>query len=256
MTPSRTALVTGGSRGLGYHVASCLAERGYHVTIVGRNADRLVAAVRQFAGSTNRWLALDLSIEDQVEELVRHVERNGFDVLVNNAGAARFGPLSALTSDMLQHQLRLNLIAPACLSWAFVKCARPGSILVNVTSIVGRVPMPGNAAYSAAKAGLQALTECLWYEMLSAPITVLDFRPVSIKTDFHRTAGSQSMSPAAISVEAKIAARDLVDAVEKNRAFVHAFGPGAMLLELASRLLPRKLLIQIMGRKSRKMKYL
>jgi short-subunit dehydrogenase len=249
----RTALVTGGSTGLGYHVAQCLAERHYHVTIIGRDSEKLAASVKQFPGSQHRWIALDLSNREQMEELVLVVERQGFDVLVNNAGASRFGSVATLDAATVERLLWLNFMTPACLSAAFLRTAKPDSVLVNVTSIVGTLPVPGNALYSAAKAGLQALTECMWYEMKSQHVRVIDFRPVSLRTGFHRAAGGESMSSPSIAVEPFIAARDLVNAIENKYELVYNYGVVAILLDWAKRLLPSRLRIQIMGRQSREM---
>jgi short-subunit dehydrogenase len=249
---SKTALVTGGSTGLGYHVAQRLAERGYQVTIIGRDSEKLAASVEQLPGAQHRWIALDLSNRGEMQELVLLIERQSFDVLVNNAGATRFGSLADLDADVLERHLWLNFMTPACLSRAFLGTAKSGCVLVNITSIVGTVPVPGNALYCAAKAGMQALTECLWYEMKSKQVRVIDFRPVSLRTDFHRSAGGGSMSSPSMAVEPQIAARDLVDAIENRVEFVYSYGAAAVLLDWTRRLLPRRLLIQIMGRKSSK----
>ena len=250
---SRTALVTGGSAGLGRHVARYLAGHDYRVTIVGRDPEKLGAWVKQLPGSQHRWMALDLSNREQTQELVQVVERQGFDVLVNNAGASRYGSLTDLDEDTVERNLWLNFVTPALLSWAFLRTAKRDSVLVNVTSIAGTLPMPGNALYCAAKAGLQALSECLWHEMKRDHVRVIDFRPVSLKTGFHRAAGSEPMCPALMAVEPDIAARDLVNAIESRHEFIYSYGLIAILLGWAKRLLPKKLLIEIMGRKSGKM---
>jgi short-subunit dehydrogenase len=252
----KTALITGGSRGLGYHLARKLAERDYRVTIVGRNAATLEAAIKGFPGAEHRWLAMDLSDRRQIEELSRVFEEEKLDVFVNNAGSARFGPVEALDRDTLESQMGLNFIAPVRLSWAFVKTAARGSTLVNVTSIVGTVPVPGNALYCSAKAGLQALSECLWYEMQAKGVRVIDFRPVSLKTEFHQAAGGKSMAESSMGVDPEIAARDLASAIESGREFIYSYGKGATLLDWAKRLLPGKVLIELMGKRSRKAGYM
>lgn len=253
---SKRALVTGGSAGLGLHVARMLAERGYLVTIAGRRAERLDAAVQDFPGNGHQYISVDLSSEVGVSDLVGLIEHEPFDVLVNNAGAAVFGPLRSMSSDLLIGQLWLNFMAPACLSQAFVKTAPAGSVLANVTSIVGRIPMPGAAAYSAAKSALQTITECLWYESLRNNIAVLDFRPVSIHTDFHDAAGVRALSVQIARASPERAARSLVNAIEKRSRLIRRFGAGSSLLELVNRVLPRKALIRLMGAKSRKTGYL
>lgn len=248
----KTALVTGASAGLGHHITRLLAERGYQVTITGRDAEKLDATMKQLApGLPHRLIALDLSVRSDMQELVRLIEQQRFDVLVNNAGASHFGSLASLKLETVEQDLWLNFMTPACLSWAFVKAAKPGSVLVNVTSIVGIVPVPGNALYCAAKAGVQTLSECLWYEAKDKQVRVIDFRPVSLRTGFHQAAGGKSMSTAGMAVEPGTAARDLVDAIANRKEFVYSYGAAATLLDWARRVIPRRLLIHMMGVRSR-----
>jgi short-subunit dehydrogenase len=252
---SKTALVTGASEGLGFHVARGLAERGYQITLVSRHADKLEGARKRLPGNEHKIVAADLSTKEGVDELSRLLEGNRYGVLVNNAGSSRFGALTTLSPEHIDQMLHLNLAAPVQLSRTFLATAQPGSVLVNVTSIVGTTPMPGNALYSAAKAGMQAMTECLWYEARQKGIRVIDFRPAGLKTNFHAAAGGSSMSGAtAASPEA--AAKDLVAAIEGRREFVYIHGLPALLLECLRRTLPKRVLILMTGKQSKKVGYL
>ena len=248
------ALVTGGSTGLGAAIARGLAERGYHVTIVSRDPQKLDDVLEQIPGTDHRRVTLDLSVPAGAEVLCHLLREERFDLLVNNAGAARFGALTALDADTVRRHLQLNLVTPALASRTFLAGAPPGACLVNVTSIVGTLPLPGNAVYSAARAGLQALTACLSYEARKE-VRVLDFRPVGLQTDFHRSAGGESMG-VRMAAEPTDAARDLINAIERRRTFVYTYGPLAKVLECAKRLLPGRWLIRIMGRKARRAGYL
>jgi short-subunit dehydrogenase len=175
---------------------------------------------------------------------------------VNNAGASRFGSLTALSPDEVRRLIQLDLVTPALLSQAFLRSAAPGATLVNVTSIVGTIGVPGNATYSAAKAGLQTLTECLWAEAERRGVRVLDFRPVSLGTGFHQAAGGGSLAAPGMQVASERAARDLVQAIEGRWSFVYAYGRGARVLELMRRLLPKRWLVRLMARRSRRAGYL
>lgn len=250
----RKALVTGASQGLGAAVARRLAERGYRVTAVSRDPAKLGELVSGLHGGGHESLALDLSTHTGMDALTEKVRGEPFDVLVNNAGATRFGVLTQLGEEEIQGLLRLNLVAPALTSWAFARAARRGAILVNVTSIVGVVPVPGNALYSASKAGLQALTECLWYELQESGIRVLDFRPVSLRTGFHEKAGQGTMA-SGLMVDPDRAALTLVDSIEGRSDFVRGYGLTALAMELARRLLPRRWLLRLMGRRARRAGY-
>jgi len=249
------ALVTGGSKGLGAAVAGRLAERGYRVTVVARNEEQLRAVVAALPGEGHQFMVLDLATSAGANALVERIESESWDVLVNNAGSTRFGPLKSLGDSELDGILRLNLVTPARASGAFARGARAGAVLVNVTSIVGVVPVPGNSPYSASKAGLQALTECLWYELHESGVRVLDFRPVSIRTDFHESAGQKRMATG-LMVDPAVAAAALVRSIEGRDDFVQGHGLASMVMELARRMLPRRSLIRLMGRRGRRAGYL
>jgi short-subunit dehydrogenase len=252
----KTALVTGGSDGMGRCVASELAQRGYVLTIIGRDPTKLEAALQRLPGSNHTALTLDLSAPEGTASAVRLLNEERFRILVNNAGGTRFGALTSLDEESVERYLRLNLVTPVVLSRAFLKNAHPGDVLVNVTSIVGTIPVPGNALYSAAKSGLQSLTECLWYEMEQKGVRVIDFRPVSIDTDFHRRSGGASMSSPGTSHSPQSAALRLVRAIEGGGEFICVDGAFARALEWLRRALPKRLLIRMMGRRSVKAGYL
>lgn len=251
----KTALITGGSEGLGLHIARLLASKGYELLIVGRDSRKLDEAIQSLAGSNHRSFSVDLSTTSGTTELIRLIEQETFDVLVNNAGATRFGAMSTLSRETLEQSLHLNFTAPALLSWAFLQNSRPGSILVNVTSVVGTIPVPGNTPYSAAKAGLQALTESLWYEQRANRVRVIDFRPAAMGTNFHRAAGGASLSGSSAGTP-EAAAKRLVAAIEGNREFICSFGLLATAFEVLRRMLPKKILVRMTGKKSRKAGYL
>jgi short-subunit dehydrogenase len=252
----KNALITGGSRGLGLEVARLLASDGCRVTIVGRNVDSLESAIASFSGSEHRHWSFDLSEPVQIRELLRGMEGESFDILFNNAGASQFGPFSGLSEETIEKMINLNFIAPALISRQFLRTCATGATLVNITSIVGTVPMPGNTLYCAAKAGLKTLSECLWFEARGKGVRVLDFRPVSLNTDFHRLAGGKSLSASRMMIDPSRAALDLVNAVKRGRNFVYVHGILAKFLEMMNRLLPRKLLIMSLGKRSIQTGYL
>jgi uncharacterized protein len=252
----KTVLITGGSRGLGLEVARLLAQKDYLVTIVGRGAESLAAAIRSFPGTGHRCWTFDLSQSSQTNEFLHKLAGESFNLLINNAGASRFGLFADLTPPAVEELLYLNLTAPALIARQFLQNAPPQATLVNVTSIVGTVSMPGNGIYCAAKAGLKTLTECLWFEARGKDIQVLDFCPVSLKTDFHRLAGRDSLAGGGMAVDPALAAQDLVRAIERGRNFAYTHGKFAWVLGLMNRMLPRKTLVNLMGKKALKAGYL
>jgi short-subunit dehydrogenase len=252
---SRRAVVTGATRGLGLEIARLLAARGYRVVVIGRRDESVDSVVRALSGAGHEGWVCDLSRPESTRTLLTRLANRPVDLLINNAGASQFGPLDGLTADKIEEIIYLNLTAPALIAREFLRSARPGATLVNVSSIVATIPMPGNSVYSAAKAGLAALSESLWYEARRKGIRVLDFRPVSIHTEFHGRAGGGSMA-GVMGVSAETAARDLVRALERGRSFAFPHGFVGRALGLVNRLLPRRLLVSQLGRKSARSGYL
>jgi hypothetical protein len=249
-------LITGGSEGLGVWLARELSRRRFRVTLVGRRKERLEEVIGELTGSGHGFIVRDLADEAQAESLSKTVAEQPFDVLVNNAGASRYGRLDQLSCAHVRGIIQLNFATPALLSWAFLRSAPTGAMLVNVTSVVGTMPMPGNATYAAAKAALQYLTECIWYEGTERGINVLDFRPVSLRTGFHKAAGNASMAASWMTIVPERAAKDLAEAIESRRGFVYPYGRMARALTAMNRTLPKRWLVKMMGRHSKRMGYL
>ena len=162
----RTALVTGGSSGIGLAIARMLAGEGYGVTIAGRDEDRLSRAAESFGGTVHP-LAADVSQEEDAVALVRaHAERFGrLDVLVNSAGIAMAGAVDATATEDLDGQLATNLRGPFLVIREALDLLRAAgaehgkALIVNLASVAGKQGQPRNAAYSATKAALISLTE-------------------------------------------------------------------------------------------------
>jgi uncharacterized protein len=253
---ARRALVTGATDGLGLHLSRLLATGGWAVTLVARSTHKLEEAAGSLDGTGHDVIEADLCNREAVTALVEHVEAGGIDLLVNNAGGTRFGAFASLSDAEVSGFLDLNLLAPARLSRAFMAAATPGSVLVNVTSVAGTVPMPGNAVYSAAKAGSQVLAECLWWESRGGPVRVMEYRPASIRTRFHESAGGASLSGRGLSVTPEAAARDILERIGQGREFVQSPGAGGWIFELLRRVLPKRVVLELLGRKARKAGYL
>ncbi len=157
----RVALVTGASSGLGEGVARCLAGAGAKVAVLARRRDRLEVLAKEIGGLA---IGCDLLDPAQVDEVVPQVASTwgGPDILVNAAGAAAVHRAEEEPIESVMRLLQLNLVAPYRLCQAVFPhmAAAGGGAIVNVTSISGRVGIPGipQAAYAASKAGLGGLT--------------------------------------------------------------------------------------------------
>jgi NAD(P)-dependent dehydrogenase (short-subunit alcohol dehydrogenase family) len=156
-----SALVTGGSSGLGLAIARMLRGEGYGLTLAARTVERLESAAAELDAAP---IALDVRDEDACAALVAaHLERHGgLDVLVNSAGvgiAGRIGDMSAKQFDLQQ---AVNLRGAFLVTREALPALREArGYVVNLASIAGTIPTPGLASYGAAKAALIALTRSL-----------------------------------------------------------------------------------------------
>ena len=196
----QTALVTGASRGIGKAIAILLAKEGAEVIINYssslENANKVVSEINSFGGKAYP-LKADISDENSVNELIKTVlEKNKkIDVLVNNAGITKDGLLMRMKTDDWQKVLDLNLsgvfYCTRAVSRQMLK-QRKGRI-INITSVVGLMGNPGQANYSAAKAGVVGLTQSAAKEFASRGITVNAVAPGFISTDMTKDLNSESI---------------------------------------------------------------
>lgn len=238
----RTALVTGGSRGIGPHIARELIKRGVNVVLSGRSAADLEAVAEELAksGASVSIEQADLTQAGAPQALVAAVERKwgGIDLLVNNAGG---DPLRQFDSMTLEENLRiiqLNLIAPLALTHA----ALPGMLrrgrghVVNISSMAGRIAFPYTEAYAAAKDGLIGFTRVLRndYHKRGVSASVLILGAVRGAGQGQRISDEMNMKvPSFSTVTADAVARAVVKALQSDRVELVVFpGPGRLLRAL------------------------
>lgn len=190
-TPKRVFL-TGASAGIGLATARALAAAGCEVWGTARDIRRLPDDLPKFHPVT-----LDLNEPDSVENAFRSAltEVGGrFDAVVNNAGGGWFGPGVEMPADELLAQFNALALGPMAIIRLAMPSLRtqPGGLVVNVTSLAARMPLPFGAAYSAAKAALSVFTAALQMEE-TAParpgehrVRFVDVQPADINTGFNR----------------------------------------------------------------------
>jgi 3-oxoacyl-[acyl-carrier protein] reductase len=186
----QVALVTGASRGIGAAIAKKLANAGATVVVNYASSPAAAEAVvgEISAAGGKAWAhQANVADEEQVESLIKAVlEKEGrLDVLVNNAGITRDGLLMRMKSGDWQSVIDLNLtgvfLCTRAVSRSMLK-ARSGRI-INITSVVGLMGNPGQANYSAAKAGVIGLTRSSAAEFASRGVTVNAVAPGFIDSD-------------------------------------------------------------------------
>lgn len=188
----KLALITGASRGLGRAMAVALAEAGAKVVLVARDRAKLEETRQEIErlGARVWTFQADVTSEDQVCELERQVrEQAGLvDILINNAGVNVRKPLEELTLADWRLVLDTNLTSVFLMCKAFVPHMRGRGYgrIINMTSIMSWVALPGRIAYCSSKAGLLGLTRALALELAPENITVVGISPGPFATEMNR----------------------------------------------------------------------
>ncbi len=187
----KLAVVTGGSRGIGFAIVQALAGAGARVAIVARDGGKAATAASSLGdGAGARGYACDVGEAPQVEATVEAVERDlgPIDILVNNAGTTRDNLLFRISEEDWDTVLDTNLKG----AFLMTKHAARGMIkrrsgrIVNITSVVGIAGNKGQANYTASKAGLIGFTKAVSKELASRNVLVNAVAPGFIDTELTR----------------------------------------------------------------------
>lgn len=187
---NKTALITGGSRGIGRAIAVKLAELGAGVSICGRDSEKLRATAEALGGLTGRvfWQTADVTRAGEVEKLVSATEMKlgPIGILINNAGIGLFGPAHEKSEEDWDRVLSTNLKGVFLVSRAVVpSMMRLGAgDIINISSLAGRNTFAGGGMYCASKWGVQGLSGCMAEDLRDHGIRVSVICPGSVATEF------------------------------------------------------------------------
>jgi NAD(P)-dependent dehydrogenase (short-subunit alcohol dehydrogenase family) len=182
---AKTILITGASSGIGRATALYFAERGWNVAATMRDPRKTDPVLQHPQISL---FTLDVTNTDSIsralaDTLTRYQK---IDVLLNNAGYALFGPIEASGSELIEQQFATNLLGLIGVTRQTLPVMRAAGdgLIINVSSIVGRLALPYASSYVATKFAVEGLSESMRYELESFNIRVKLIEPGSILTEF------------------------------------------------------------------------
>ncbi len=180
----KKVFLTGASSGIGLAIGKLLVAQGHEVWGTSRSLERIP--------KMPRWHAVRLDLGDplSIEEAFNaaFAEAGYFDVLINNAGAGHFGPAELLPPETIASQFQILVFGQIQLMDLALQQmqARGEGLIINVTSLASRLPVPFMAAYNAAKAALASFTMSIQLELSNSPVRVVDLQPGDIRTEFNQ----------------------------------------------------------------------
>lgn len=186
---NKTALITGGSDGIGFAIATAFAEQGANLILIGRDREKLSRSeklLKQY-DITVHVIAADISNNDSISEIVEQVRAKNIkiNILVNNAGIARFIPFSSTNIQALDYHLNLNVKAPYLLTQAILGdlIDSKGNV-INISSYFSKRMLPDrpSTAYSMTKGAIESFTKALAFELGPHGVRINAIAPGTVAT--------------------------------------------------------------------------
>ena len=255
-----SALVTGGSSGIGLAIARMLHEEGFSLTLAARKVERLEAAaaeLRSLGAPEVRVVVADLATREGALHLLDDIAANSITIstLVNNAGFGLTGSFLGQDEAELLEMVELNVTTLTLLTRRLVPAmvaAGSGAVL-NLSSVAGFQPGPFMAVYYATKAYVLSFTEALHSELASRGIKVTVLCPGPVPTEFAARAGisDRSMAPSLLTKSADdVAEAGYRGLMEGRRTVVPGFINNLVIALI--RFLPRQLLLRVVDSRQRR----
>lgn len=186
----KVSIITGASGGIDLATARRFAAEGAKVVLAARSTDKLTAVAEEFRRQGHEALPVPtdmrnpVAVEQLIERTFQHYGR--IDLLINNAGQSAAGTVAEMKVDDFRKILDLNVLGVLYAMQAVVPKMRQGGggVIINVSSMVSKMHIPGLAAYAATKAALNMLTETARLELAPENIRVITVYPRMTATDF------------------------------------------------------------------------
>lgn len=213
-----SVLIAGATGGLGRALAAECAQRGAHLTLVGRDAGRLAELGSAHRNATTA--RLDLRSPEACADAIAtaRAAHGSLDVVIDAAGVVAFGTVADLDVDTMEELFLTNVFLPMMLSRAALGAMTPAGrgAIVNISGVIAEQNLPGMAAYGASKAALRSFDEALAREARRVGVRVIDARPPHTETGLatRPIAGSAPRMPTGLSPEQ--VARTICDAIEQG----------------------------------------
>ena len=184
----QTAIVTGGTRGIGFAIAKVLCDAGINVMICGRNKDSIAKAVNSLkVFGVASGIQCDVTNYDEVCAMMKATNKKfgSIDILINNAGVAHNGDIEEHTPETWTETINTNLTGVFyCCKEVVHSMKEKGGYIINISSRTGANPYSGDIAYTASKFALNGFSEVLMNNLRKHKIRVSYLMPGRVSTDF------------------------------------------------------------------------
>ncbi|MGZ4587789.1 MAG: SDR family oxidoreductase [Mycobacteriaceae bacterium] len=218
--PTRVAVVTGASSGIGEATARALARDDYRVALLARRVDRITALADEL-GSGAIAIEADVTNRDSIVAAAERVrdELGGADVLVNNAGVMLLGPFDTDRRDDYRKMIEANLLGAITATEVFLEQLKDGAEdrggdIINISSVAGRTARAGNGVYAATKWGLNGWSESLRQELLpDVRVTLIEPGVVATELPNHITHNETRQGVQQLYNRAEVTADDIAEVI-------------------------------------------
>ncbi|KAB7704140.1 SDR family NAD(P)-dependent oxidoreductase [Bacillus aerolatus] len=214
----KNCLITGGASGLGKELANIYSQKGFHIHLIGRNADKLTEARRDIeaAGGEATIYPLDLQQADAADKLADkfQADEKKIDLLINNAGVGIFGPFPAVSLADIETTFATNVYAPILMTKAFLPLLKESGMVINIISTAGLRGKKHEAIYCASKFALRGFTESLQKEFEDSSLRFVAAYMGGMNTPFWDDS-DYVKDPSGLPLPIKIAEKIVEEAEEK-----------------------------------------